>query len=84
MKDLLLILILCISLNMINCFDEILFLSIYSLKSGNSHIRFQIYNESHNIRPITDFIYTGSFDNIEKIISNYRNNTTKIKSKKYP
>ena len=84
MKDLLLILILCICLNMINCFDEILFISIYSIKSGNSHINFQIYNESHNIRPITDFIYTGSFENIEKIISNYRNNTNKIKSKKYP
>ena len=69
---------------MINCFDEILFISIYSIKSGNSHINFQIYNESHNIRPITDFIYTGSFENIEKIIFNYRNNTNKIKSKKYP
>ena len=64
-----------------NVLMALTFMSIYSIKSGNSHISFQIYNESHNIRPITDFIYTGSFENIEKIISNYRNNTTKIKSK---
>ena len=74
-------LILYISLTFIYCYDS-LYLSVYSITSGNSQLPLSYRDRKK--RPITDYIYTGPFENIEKVLYNSRNNIEKIKNETHP
>ena len=72
-------LILYTCLTLVYCSD--LYLSIYSITSGNCQIPL---DSNTRKRPITDFIYTGPFENIEKVLYNSKNNIEKIKNENHP
>ena len=75
------LLILYIYLTFIYCYDK-LYLSVYSITSGNSQLPLSYRDRKK--RPITDYIYTGPFENIEKVLYNSRNNVEKIKNESHP
>ena len=73
------VLILYTCLTFIYCIS--LDLSVYSITSGNCQISI---NADIKKRPITDYIYTGPFESIEKILYNSKNNVEKIKNENHP
>ena len=73
------ILILFTCLTSIYCSD--LYLSVYSITSGNCQLEL---HASTRERSINDFIYTGPFENIEKVLYNSKNNIEKIKNENHP
>ena len=73
------ILILFTCLTLIYCSD--LYLSVYSITSGNCQLEL---HASTRERSINDFIYTGPFENIEKVLYNSKNNIEKIKNENHP
>ena len=75
------LLILYICLTFIYCYDN-LYLSVYSITSGNSQLSLSYRDRKK--RPISDYIYTGPFENIEKVLYNSRNNIEKIKNETHP
>ena len=75
------LLILYICLTFIYCYDN-LYLSVYSITSGNSQLPLSYRDRKK--RPISDYIYTGPFENIEKVLYNSRNNIEKIKNETHP
>ena len=87
MSDILLIIYICfILINYISNDDSyrLLTLTTRSIPFGYSEDHsFSIINKGNN-RPISDFIYTGTFKNIEKILYSSRNNIEKIKNENHP
>ena len=87
MSDIFLIIYICfILINDISNDDSfrLLTLTTRSIPFGYSEDHsFSIINKGNN-RPISDFIYTGTFKNIEKILYSSRNNIEKIKNENHP
>lgn len=77
------LLMIYISLNLINCYDYY-YISVFSIAASNSENSLHIYNNFDVERPITDFIYTGKFEDIEKIVYDSRDNLEDIKNQNHP
>ena len=77
------LLMIYISLNLINCYDYY-YISVFSIAASNSESSLYIYNNFDVERPITDFIYTGKFEDIEKIVYDSRDNLEDIKNQNHP
>ena len=87
MNDIFLIInIFLILINYISNDDSfrLLTLTTRSIPFGYSEDHFSVINAEKNNRSISDFVYTGTFKNIEKILYNSRNNIEKIKDENYP
>ena len=87
MNDIFLIInIFLILINYISNDDSfrLLTLTTRSIPFGYSEDHFSVVNAEKNNRSISDFVYTGTFKNIEKILYNSRNNIEKIKDENYP
>ena len=84
MNEIFLILCIFIILTTCNAYDYLhLFLSLRTLTNGNFELSLNIINERQINRPMTDYIFTGTLENIDKVLYNSRNNIEKIKNENH-
>ena len=84
MNEIFLILCIFIILTTCNAYEYLyLILSFRSLTGGSFDVSLNIINERRINRPMTDYIFTGTLENIDKVLDNSRNNIEKIKNENH-